>query len=108
MNFRMDLLKARTTRECVDLAIVDAYGEDEQATGWLTCIEEVFSGVKTVRVLDQEVVLKGFDIEDGITIVAICKLGKKSARVALESVEWNNLSKAQKLWLKAWRAWRPK
>lgn len=104
----MDVLKVKNTRECINLAIVDAYDEYEQAGGWLNCLEEVFANVKTVRVLDHEVVLKGFDLEDGITIVTICELGKKSARVSLDSIEWNNLGKTQQLWLKAWKSWKSK
>ncbi len=99
----MDLLKVKTESECEELAIVDANDEGEVASGWLTCLEEVFSAVKSVIVLGQEASLSGFDIENGNAILAICKVGKKTARISLSSIEWPKLSTTQLLWLNAWK-----
>jgi hypothetical protein len=102
MDFQSELLDVKKVSDCEELATIDANSEDEVATGWLTCLEEVFEGVESVKVLGQDVRLSGFDIERDHAVIAICKSGKKSARVSLSSIEWPKLSKAQQLWLKAW------
>ena len=84
------------------MATVDAHDEGEAAVGWMTCLEEVFDGIESVNVLGHDVTLTGFDIENETAVVAICKSGKKTARVSLTSIEWPKLSKAQKIWLSAW------
>lgn len=48
-----------------------------------------------------ELVLEGFD-RSNESIVAICRKGKRKARVALESVEFADLSPVEAQWLKAW------
>jgi len=52
----------KTVRACIDLALTDAYGEDEQAVAWLTCIETMFGRFKHVRVLGTDVMLVRFDL----------------------------------------------
>ncbi len=102
MNFQNDLLKVKKESDCEELVIIDAYGDEEVATGWLTCLEEVFEDVGKVKVLGHEAQLTGFDIERDHVVVAVCKSGKKTARVSLSSIEWPKLTKPQQLWLKAW------
>ncbi len=55
----------------VEEAIVDAYGEDEQLTGFYTMIEENLALPFTTRVLGVEVTVAGIDLTD-CGIVAIC------------------------------------
>lgn len=38
----------KTVRACIDLALTDAYGEDEQAAAWLACVETMFGRFKRV------------------------------------------------------------
>jgi hypothetical protein len=102
MDFQSELLDVKNVSDCEELATVDAYNDDEVAAGWLTCLEEVFEGIESVKVLDRDVSLTGFDIERDHAVLAICKSGKKTAHVSLSSIEWPKLSKAQQLWLKAW------
>lgn len=96
---------AKTVKECIETATVDAYGEYEQATGWLTCLEEVFLDVKEVKIFSEVVNLSGFDLDD-TNIVAICSKGDDEIRVTLDSLKLIKPSRAQKLWLKAWKSWR--
>ena len=98
----MEFLKVKNENDCAELATVDAYNEAEAASGWMTCLEEVFGNIKSVKVLGQEVALAGFDIECETAVIAICKSGKKTARLSLTSIEWQKLTKAQQIWLKAW------
>ena len=77
MDFQSELLKVKKESDCEELATVDAYGDEEVATGWQTCLEEVFEGIGKVKVLGQEVQFTGFDIERDHAVVAVCKSGKK-------------------------------
>jgi hypothetical protein len=98
-----EMEQCTSVKDCVELALVDAYGEDEQAVAWLTCIEEMFGKFDRVKVLGQEVALEGFALSNRTVVVAVCRQGKKRARVALESVEFPDLRSIEVLWLKAWK-----
>jgi len=101
--FQMKLCKS--IEDCFEVATVDAYGKEEQAVGWLTCIEAMFDKFEYVRVLGLEVKLEGFDLANARAIVAICHKGKKKTKIALESVDFSKLSERELLWLKAWKKW---
>ena len=79
-----------------------AYGEDEQAVAWLTCIEEMFGRIKQVRLMDNEVALVGFDLRNH-NVVAVCQQGKRKARVTLDSIDFPKLTTVEQLWLRAWK-----
>jgi hypothetical protein len=66
----------------------DAYGEHQQAAAWLACIDEMFGRFDRIRLLGEEVALQGFDLENGLTVVTICKKGTRLARASLDSVEF--------------------
>jgi len=99
-----EMKKCKTIEACHECAMVDAYGDEEAAAGWLTCIDEVFRKFENVIVLGNEVVLEGFDLK-GYQIVAKCRSGRKLAFVSLESVEFLKLNKSEKLWLDALKKW---
>jgi len=100
-----EMKRCKTVENCFEVATVDARDEDEQAGGWLTCIQEMFDHFEHVSVLGQEVDLEGFDLANERAVVAICRKGKKKTRIALESVEFSKLSAPESLWLKAWKKW---
>ena len=56
-----EMTQCRSVRACIDLALTDAYGEEEEAVAWLTCIEAMFGRHKQVRLLGNDVALVGFD-----------------------------------------------
>ena len=97
--------RCKTVNDCIELATTDAYGEEEQAVGWLTCIEEMFSKFKRATILGYEVDLDGFDLANERAVVVICRRGKKKTRIALESVVFPTLSTKEALWFKAWKKW---
>ncbi len=104
MNSLLDeMLECRSIDACIELALTDAWGDEEQVVAWLTCIEEMFGRFKQVEVMGRQVTLAGFDLAQGRAVVVICKEGKNSARVALESVNFHGMTPAELRWLKAWR-----
>lgn len=100
----MNTETVKTIEDCTELAILDTYNEYEHASGWLCCIEDVFSKIKKVIVFGEEVDLVEFEL-CGLSIMAICRKDGVSNEVAFESVDLVNPSKIQKLWFKAWQSW---
>ena len=97
-----EMRQCKSVQACIELALTDAYGPDEQAVAWLTCIETMFSRFKQVKVMGDEVQLVGFDLNNK-TIVAVCRQGKRKTRVSLESVEFHELMPVEARWLQAWK-----
>ena len=97
-----EMQQCKTVKTCIALALADAYGDYEQASAWLTCIQTMFERFNRVTLMGEEVTLHGFDLANNIAVVAICGKGMRRARVALESIEFPNLTPIEARWLKAW------
>ena len=97
-----EMMQCQSVRACIDLALTDAYGEEEEAVAWLTCIEAMFDRHMQVRLLGNDVALIGFDLRHH-DVVAVCQQGKRRARVTLDSIEFPELTPGEQLWLKAWQ-----
>jgi len=98
----VEMQQCKTVKACIALALTDAYGEYEEASAWLACIETMFERFDRVKLMGEEVTLHGFDLANELAVVAICAKGKRRARVALESIEFPNLTPIEARWLKAW------
>lgn len=96
---------AKTTEDCEEMATVDCYNDDECLSGWLTCLEEVFEDINKVKLLEEDMNFKGFDFS-GRNIITVCQRGRDKIKVTLDSVEFLNLTKVQRLWLEAWLKWQ--
>lgn len=99
---------AKTINEAIEIATMDAYDEYEEASGWLTCLEEVFEDFDLVIVNGITMKLIGFHLEREIVPMIICSHNKKRAKITIDSVQFINPNKAQKLWLRAWDKWSKK
>lgn len=97
-----EMRQCKSVQACIDLALTDAYGEDEQAVAWLACIEAVLGQHKQVRLLGINVNLIGFDLRN-YDVIAVCEQGKRKARVTLDSIEFPDLAPVERLWLQAWQ-----
>lgn len=104
-SFLSEMEECESIEDCFEMATVDAHGEEEQATGWLTCIQEMFDKFEKVKVLGQEVDLEGFDLANERAVVVVCRQGKKITKIALEAIDFPKLSPKESLWLKAWKKW---
>jgi len=92
----------KTVPACIDLALTDAYGADEQAVAWLTCIETMFGRFKHFRLLGADVKLVRFDLRNH-DVVAVCQQGSRKARVTFDSLEFPDPAPVEQLWLRAWK-----
>jgi len=75
-----EMQQCKTVKACIELVLTDAYGEYEQASAWLTCIEEMFARFDRVKLMGEEVSLQGFDLENELTVVVVCKKARRLAR----------------------------
>src|SRR2546425_5872758 len=76
------LTKARL-KELIEQAIVDAYGEEEQASGSFTMIEEHLALPFPVKVLGVEADVEKVDMTLDGQIVAICRRGKTRQKISI-------------------------
>lgn len=98
-----DMRRCKSVGACIELALTDAYGQDEQAVSWMTCMEAMFGRFDRVLVLGQEVELLGFELASDNAVVAVCRRGRHKARVTLESVQFSGLSPIEARWIEAWK-----
>ncbi len=76
------LSKARL-KELIEQAIVDAYGEEEQAGGFFTMIEEHLALPFAVEVLGVDADVEKVDMLLDGQIVAICRRGKTRQKIPI-------------------------
>jgi hypothetical protein len=96
---------AKTIAEAIEMATMDAYDEYEEASGWLVCLQEVFKDFDLVVVNGVTMKFIEFYLEREIIPMVICRLNMKQAKVTIDSIQFINPNKAQKLWLRAWYKW---
>ena len=97
-----DVLRVKKIKDCEELATIDAHGDSEIASGWFTCLEEVFPEEQEVKIFGERAKLIGFDLF-GNTVVAVCKKGKFKEKMLLGSIKLINSTKAQKLWIQSYQ-----
>ncbi len=44
-----EMQQCKSVKACIALALTDAYGDDEQASAWLACIETMFDRFDRVK-----------------------------------------------------------
>jgi len=106
---KKSLSKARLD-ELVKEAIIDAYGESEQALGLFTMIEENLALPFVTEVLGVEVTVLKVDLTVREDIVAICKRGKKRQSIPILDLPlpapapagWERIE-AYRHWASGWR-----
>ena len=99
------LSKARL-KELIEQAIVDAYGEEEQAGGFLTMIEEHLAFPSPVKVLGVDADVVKVDMTLDGQIVAICRRGKTRQKVPILDLSLPTPAPAGVEWIVAYRHWR--
>ena len=69
--------------ELVEEALVDAYGESEQVTGFYTMMENDLRLPFETEVLGMTVIVEGIDITEDDQLVAVCRKDKTKQRISL-------------------------
>ena len=99
------LSKARLD-ELVEEALVDAYGESEQVTGFYTMMENDLRLPFETEILGMIVVVEGIDITDDDQLVAVCRKGKTKQRISLSELPLPSPPPKGAEWIAAYRYWR--
>jgi ferredoxin-fold anticodon binding domain-containing protein len=97
--------EVKTPSDCVDIAIVDAY-DDEQIYCWVECLGNEFYEVKYVNHLDKKVTFVGFESVDDNNLAAVYKENNKEEKVPLNEIEFIKPTKLQNLWIEGYNLWK--
>ncbi len=90
----------------VEEATVDAYGESEQVTGWLTMIEDNLAVPFETTVLGLRVTVERVDLDRGDQIVAICRRGRDRQLIPIVDLPLPMPPPDGAEWIEAYRLWR--
>lgn len=99
------LSKARLD-ELVEEALVDAYGESEQVTGFYTMMENDLRLPFETEILGMIVSVEGIDITDDDQLVAVCRREKIKQRISLSELPLPSPLPEGAEWIVAYRYWR--
>jgi hypothetical protein len=89
----------------VEEAIVDAYGEDEQLTGFFTMIEESLAVPFTTTVLGVDVSVVGVDLAEDGRVVARCTRGSVRQDIGILDLPLPEPAPEGSQWIEAYRIW---
>jgi hypothetical protein len=90
----------------IEEATVDAYGEQEQATGWFTMFEEHLELPFETKVFGAAVTVDSIAVRDGgKIIIAVCTRGRHRQAISLVDLPLPSPRPAGTEWIEAYRYW---
>ena len=92
--------------EMIERATVDAYGDSEQITGWLTMIRENLAVPFETTVLGVLITVERVDLDGSEQIVAICRRGRARQLLAIIDLPLPTPLQDGAEWIEAYRQWR--
>jgi hypothetical protein len=92
--------------ELVEEALVDAYGESEQVTGFYTMIENDLALPFETEMLGVTVTVESIDITEDDQLVAVCRKGKDRQRISLADLPLPSILPEGGEWIVAYGYWR--
>lgn len=98
-------LGKRRLDELVEEAIVDAYGESEQLTGFLCMLEQHLAIPFMTAILGTPVRVDRVDFNDADEIVAICRRGQQRQRIPILDLPLPSPPPRGWEWIAAYRHW---
>ena len=98
-------LSRKKLAELVEEAIIDCYGEAEQATGLFTMIDEHLSTPFRATVLGVDVTVEKIDITDRDEVVVWCRRGVDRQWLRILDVRPSHPAPAGWEWVEAYRQW---
>lgn len=92
--------------DLVEEALVDAYGESEQAVGFYTTMENDLRLPFETEILGVSVMVEGIDITEDDQLVAVCRRDKSKQRISLSELRLPSPLPKGAEWIVAYRYWR--
>jgi hypothetical protein len=99
------LSKARLD-ELVEDALMGAYDESEQVTGFYTMMENDLRLPFETKILDMTVIVERIDITEDGQLVAVCRKGKSKQRISLSELPLSSPLPKGAEWIVAYLYWR--
>ncbi len=90
----------------VEQATVDACGDSEQITGWLTMMKEYLAVPFETEVLGALITVERVDFDGSEQIVAICRHGRARRSLPIIDLPLPTPLPDGAEWIKAYRHWR--
>lgn len=91
--------------QMIEEAIIDAYGESEQITGFYTMLDDQLAVPFQTDMLGVEVTVERVDMTDDEQIVAVCARGKSRQRVPILDLPLPDPPPEGAEWIDALRRW---
>ena len=91
--------------QMIEEAIVDAYGDSEQTTGFYTMIDDNLVVPFETEILGIKVTVDRIDMTDEDQIVAVCSRGKSRQRIPILDLPLPNPPPKGAEWIAAYRRW---
>ena len=92
--------------DLVEEALVDAYGESEQVTGFYTMMENDLRLPFETEILGMTAIVEGIDITEDDQLVAVCRKDKTKQRISLTELPLPSPRPEGAEWIVAYRYWR--
>jgi len=99
---RMDV---RRLDRLIEEAVVDAYNESEQRTGFYTMLDENLDLPFKTEVLGVEVTVERVDLTDSEEIIAICVRGRRRRGIPILELPLPVPPPRGSEWIEAYRRW---
>lgn len=99
-------LSKRRLEELIEEALVDAYGDSEQATAFHAMLENDLKLPFETEILGAPVAVVSIDITEDDQLVAVCRKGKHSQRISLAELPLPSPPPDGAEWIAAYRYWR--
>ena len=87
-------------------ATVDAYGESEQAVGFLTMMDDHLATPFSTTILGVEVTVEKVDVKESDELVAVCRRARTRQRIPILDLPLPAPPPAGAEWIEAYRYWR--
>jgi hypothetical protein len=98
-------LSPQHLQKLIEEATVDCYDKEEQASGFLTMIEENLALPFTTRVLGVEASVVAVEMDDDGSLEAVCERGGEQQRIGLTNLPLPSPSPSGAEWIAAYRRW---
>jgi hypothetical protein len=98
-------VRAATLERLIEEAIVDAYTEAQQVSGFLTAIQDNLAPPFVTRVLGVEVSAERIELTHACEIVAICRRGRTRQAVPILALPLPKPAPNGTKWIEAYRRW---
>lgn len=97
---------ARELDKLIEEATVDAYDEEEQATGFYTMIDDNLALPFRTRMFGVEISVVAVEMDDHGGISAVCENAGKQQRIGLLDLPLPSPLPSGAEWIAAYRRWR--